>query len=478
MASIAELRSRLGNLQIQSGLLSGADAYRAQSQIRQLQNQLNAATAAQQAGQAAQAQAQSQQNANTAAQRQAEEARNKILGTAQGSIDRLQNDPTDQLLRQYLQTQMGAQTLDPNAKPFEDGAPQYTAQGIGEGQRGQAFTYDPQRMEAQKVNYRDPFDAGTVQAMVNEQAAGAGAAEAARNQLIRDAVLASGGNAFDPSLAGAQAESMSERNRAVANARNQINMVAARENAATQNAAATVNAQFGQQAGQFNAMAGNQAGQFNAANQQQASFNNAQLGQQAGMFNAGAQNQAGQFNIGNQMQAQNANFGAGRQAQMYNQQQQAAAANQLGAYNNQRQGMVYDAEGRLINVVGQQVFRGPETQLQGTNRVQLPSFQQWSGGGQSSVNYAPGYFNTTQTAGGQAGYGNPSGTAPAFAGSGKPPQGSGTTTTNFQSGYTGTPYYQQASQYVQKPGTKPSSKPAPQQFGSQGPYKPLGPTGW
>lgn len=466
MAQIDNLNSQMTALRNQINQLRGAQGIGAASQLSQLTAQYNsllsqknrlAATTAQQQ----QTQQQTQQNEE--AKRQATQARDRILGTAQGGIDRLQNDPTDQMLRQYLQRQMGTQVLDPNARPFEDGAPQYTAQGYEAqgitGQQGQAFTYNPERMSAQQVNYRDPFDSQTIQAMVNEQAAGAGAAESARNQLIRDAVLASGGNAFDPSLAAAQAESLSERNRAVANARNQINMVANRENAATQNAASLANAQFGQQAGQFNAMAGNQAGQFNAGAQQQASFNNAQLGQQAGMFNAGAQNQAaqfgaaaqnqaGMFNIGNQMQAQNANFNAGNQARVYNQGVQSQAAGQLGSYNNQRQGMMSDAEGRLINVVGQQVFRGPESQIQ-QPQVQLPSFQQWSAAPQSNITYAPGYFGSAipQTAA-RGTYANPSGTSSVWAGSGQASKGSGTTTNNFQTGYTGTPWYQQASQYV------------------------------
>lgn len=397
------------------------------------------------------AQTSAQGSANTA-KAEAEAARKKILGTAQGGIDRLNSDPTDKLFRDYLQGQMGAQVLDPNAKPFEGGAPQYSAQTM-QAQQGQAAAYNPERMTAQTVNFRDPFDQQTIGAMVNEQAAGAGAAESARNQLMRDAVLASGGNAFDPSLRAAQAESMAQRQSAVASARNQINMVANRENAATQNAAAAQNANYGQQAGQFNAMAGNQAGQFNAANQQQASFNNAQMAQQAGQFNAGAQNQAGMFNVGNQMQAQNANFNAGQQSRMYNQGVQSGAAGQLGQYNNQRQGMLSDAEGRLIDVTGRQVFRGPETQMR------LPNFQQFSGGGggnmTSGVTYAPGYFGSAiQSGGTRAGYGNPSGTAPVWAGSGRTPQGSGTTTTSFQNGYTGTPFYQQASQYVNRTPTQ------------------------
>lgn len=432
----------------------------------------------------------------------AEAARNKILGTAQGGIDRLQNDPTDQMLRQYLQQQMGGAVLDANGKPFQDGAPQYTAQGI-QGQQGQGFTYDPasmaaartqantydptlanvQGMNASSVNYQDPFDAGTIQAMVNEQATGAGAAESARNQLMRDAVLANGGNAFDPSLRAAQAESMAERNRTVANARNQINTVANRENAATRNAGQLANAGFQQQAsqfntgaqnqnaqynaglqnqaGQFNASAQqnaanqnaafqqganqfnagslNQAGQFNAGNQQNASFQNAQLGQNAQQFNAGAQNQAGMFNVGNQMQAGQANFNAQQQAQMYNQGQRTGAAQQMGSYNNQRQGMLSDAEGRLINVVGQQVFRGPETQAQ----MPLPSFQQWSGGNATSgVTYAPGY---NQPMG--ASFGNSATRKPVPAGN----SGSGFTTSSFGPYQVGNPYGAGASVGTTKP---------------------------
>lgn len=504
-AQLAALRSQIGQLQGASGIGAASQLSQLTAQYNSLLNQRNRARAtAQQAATTAAA-----NNQNIQAQRQAEQARQQIMDTARGGVSRLTNDPTDQLLRQYLQGQMGAQVLDPNSVPFQEGAPQFTARGYDPAtataeryspttamaQQGMAFTYDPQAMQAREVSYQDPFDDQTRQAMVNEQAAGAGAAESARNQLIRDAVLASGGNAFDPSLAAAQAESMSERNRAIANARNQVNIVANRENAATRNAAALANAQFGQQANQFNTTAQNQAGQFNAAAQQQGSFNNAQLAQQAGQFNAAAQNQAsqfgagaqnqanqfnaaaqnqagqfgaasqnqaGMFNVGNQMQAQNANFNAANQARMYNQGIQSGAAGQLGAYNNQRQGMISDAEGRLINVTGQQVFRGAEAplQTQQTN-IQLPTFQQYSGNISSGVTYAPGYFNSAiPQAAARGTYANPSGTSSVWAGSGTRPQGSGTTTINFQSGYTGTPWNQQASQYVRQ---QPQQPQLPQQ---------------
>lgn len=432
----SELDGQLAALRSQISQLQNASGIGAASQLSQLTARYNGLL--QQKKQAA-----AQGTANTA-KAEAEAARDKILGTAQGGIDRLTNDPTDKLFREYLQSQMGAQVLDPNAKPFENGAPQYSAQTM-QAQQGQAFGYDPERMTAQTVTYKDPFDAQTVGAMVNEQAAGAGAAESARNQLMRDAVLANGGNAFDPSLRAAQSESMAQRQTAIANARNQINMVANRENTATQNAAATQNANYGQQAGQFNAVAGNQAGQFNAANQQSASFNNAQLGQQANQFNAGSQNQAGMFNANNQMTAQNANFQAGNQARMYNQGVQSGAAGQLGQYNNQRQGMTSDAEGRLINVLGQQVFRGPETQMN-MPQMQLPNFQQYSAPRQpAQQSYTPqqGAVGTYQNPSIQAGS-----TSSVWAGSGKQSQGSGTTTKNFGPTGTGTPIHQQASQYV------------------------------
>lgn len=473
MATADDLTQQMQALRTQINGLNGATGIGAASQLSQLTAQYNnllgqrsrlAATAQQQAG--------TQQNAR--AQADAKAAQQKIIGTAQGGIDRLKDDPTDKMFREYLQSQMGAQVLDPNGKPFENGAPQYTAQTM-QAQQGQAASYSPERMEAQKVNYKDPFDQQTIGAMVNEQAAGAGAAESARNQLMRDAVLANGGNAFDPSLRAAQSESMAQRQTAVANARNQINMVANRENTATQNAAATQNANYGQQAGQFNAMAGNQAGQFNAANQQQASFSNAQLGQQAGMFNAGAQNQAGMFNANNQMQAQNANFQAGNQARMYNQGVQSGAASQLGQYNNQRQGMTSDAEGRLIGVLGQQVFRGPETQMN-MPQMQLPNFQQYNQRPQTQpqTGYRPqtGPVGTYQNPSIQAGS-----TSSVWAGSGRPSVGSGTTTSSFGPTGTGTPIHQQASQYVYRPtNTQPTQRP--QQFGSQGTYKPLGPNSW
>jgi len=455
------IRQQINNMQNSTGIASAGLLSQLTAQYNNLLGQKNRL---------------SQQATGNTAQQQAEAARDKIMGTAQGSIDRLKNDPTDQMIRQYLQQQMGAKVLDPNAKPFENGAPQYTAQGMQaqgvDAQKGQAFTYDPTQaqatgMDAARVNYRDPFDQTTIQAMVNEQSAGAGAAESARNQLIRDAMLANGGNAFDPSLAGAQAESLSERNRAVANARNQINMVANRENAAAQNAGQLANAGFQQQAGQFNAGAQNsmaqfnagaqnQAGQFNAGNQQNASFQNAGMAQQAGMFNAGAQNQAsafnagaqnqaGMFNVGNQMQAGLANFNAGTQAQMYNQGQRMGAAQGLGSYNNQRQNMLYDAEGRLINVVGNQTFRGPETQMN-MGQIQLPSFGQYQ---QQTARPAQPQYGTVGT------YQNPSiqagSTSSVWAGSGKPSQGTGTTTSSFGPTGTGTPAYQQASSYVTKP---------------------------
>jgi hypothetical protein len=458
MATVDEINAQMTALRQQINQLSGASGIGAASQLSQLTAQYNSLLN--------QKNRLSQQSSGNTAQQQAEAARNQIMQTAQGGIDRLKNDPTDQMLRQYLQTQMGAQVLDPNAKPFADGAPQYTAQGMQaqnvQAQQGKAFTYDPTQaqatgMDAASVNYRDPFDQTTIQAMVNEQAAGAGAAESARNQLIRDAALANGGNAFDPSLAASQAESLSQRNRAVANARNQINMVANRENAAAQNAGQLANAGFRQQAGQFNAGAQNsmaqfnagaqnQAGQFNAASQQNASFQNAGLGQQANLFNAGAQNQAsafnagaqnqaGMFNVGNQMQAGLANFNAGTQAQMYNQGQRMGAAQGLGSYNNQRQGMLSDAEGRLINVVGNQVFRSPETQMR-MGQIQLPNFGQY----QQQQAVQP----TRRPLGNVGTYQNPSiqagSTSSVWAGSGKPSQGSGTTTSSFGPTQVGNPY--------------------------------------
>ncbi len=517
MATVDDINAQMTALRQQINQLSGASGIGAASQLSQLTAQYNSLLS--------QKNRLNQQSTGNTAKQQAEAARDKIMGTAQGGIDRLKNDPTDQMLRQYLQTQMGAQVLDPNAKPFAEGAPQYTAQGMQaqgvDAQRGQAFTYNPTtagaaqtqaftynptqsqvgQMEAATVDYQDPFNAQTVQAMVNEQASGAGAAESARNQLIRDAVLANGGNAFDPSLAASQAESMSQRNRAVANARNQINIVANRENAATRNAAQMANAGFKQQAGQFNvgsanqnnqfnaglmnqagqfnagaqqnaasqnagfqqqanlynAGAQNQAGQFNAGNQQNASFQNAGMAQQAGMFNAGAQNQAsafnagaqnqaGMFNVGNQMQAGLANFNAGTQAQMYNQGQRMGAAQGLGSYNNQRQGMIYDAEGRLINVLGNQVFRSPETQMN-MGQVQLPNFGQYQQQQPTQPTRRPmGNVGTYQNPSIQAGS-----TSSVWAGSGKPSQGSGTTTSSFGPTGTGTPAYQQASNYVTKP---------------------------
>jgi hypothetical protein len=368
-AQLAALRSQIDQLNNATGIEGASARSQAVARYNSLLSQRQRATA--------------QTTANTA-QADAQAAQRRILGTAQGGIDRLSNDPTDRLFREYLQGQMTNQVLDPNNVPFANGAPQ---------------------MQAQQVNYRDPFNAQTIQAMTNEQAAGAGSAETARNQLMRDAALASGGNAFDPSLMAAQAESMGERNKAIANARNQINMVANRENAATQNAASSQNAQFGQQ--------------------------------------------AGMFNTGNQMNATNANYQAGTQARMYNQGQQSGAAGQLGQYNNQRQGMMSDAEGRLIDVVGRQVFRGPETQMQMPG-VQLPNFQQYQQQRPATQGYQQpqqGVVGTYQNPSIQAGS-----RSSVWAGSGQPSSGSGTMTRNFGPTGTGTPIYQQASQHVQ-PGT-------------------------
>lgn len=526
MAQLQQQINGLLNYRAPGGMVNETTARNASSAHQQafaLTNQLNAMQAKSQALQQGVADARTQAG-NDDAKAKAEANQKQITGTAQGGIDRLKGDQTDQMFRDYLQKQMGAQPLDPNATPFKDGAPQYNAQGMT-AQQGQASTYDPTNtkafnydpnsvgsanMQAQSVNYQDPFDEATIGAMVNEQAGAAGAAESARNQLMRDSILANGGNAFDPSLQASQAESMGERNRAVASARNQINMVANRENAATRNAASMANAGFGQQAaqtnagfqqqanmanqnaqnqaGQFNANASqsaagqnaqfaNQAGQFNANAIQSAGFQNAQLGQQAGQFNANAQNQAGQFNVGNQMNATNANFGAQRQAQQFNQGVQSQAAGQLGTYNNQRQGMISDAEGRLINVLGQQVFRGPEASTAQPS-IQYPSFQQYSTQTQQArpqQQPSRGFVGTYQNPSIQAGL-----TSPVWAGSGKPSVSSGYTTSSFGPGQIGNPYgagamvgtgqpavnKPAASGFVQKPG----SGLAPQFKKPVGPY--------
>ncbi len=141
---------------------------------------------------------------------------------------------------------------------------------------------------------------------------------------------------------------------------------------------------------------------------------------------------------GNQMTAQNANFQAGQQSQMYNQGQRTQAAGQLGSYNNQRQGMLSDAEGRQIGVLGQQVFRGPETGLPAMQQQQ-PNFQQWSQAAPVQQPQASsGFQQWSQTQPQQPA--NNGLTGSVWAGSGRPSVGSGFTTSTFGPTQVGNPW--------------------------------------
>lgn len=455
------------------------------------------------------------------AQDKADAARQQMLGLGQQGIDQLKGDSTDAMIRNYLQGQTQQQTLDPNAKVFGNGVPQYNAQGYNaqgyqsqgyDAKTGSAAGYDPTTGTAQSWQAAQmgdpaliggdlPWNAASKGAYMTDATDSAAGGESARNQMIRDAILQSGGNASDPALAGAYAESLSQRNDATSKAQNQLNMRVTSDNfnaqrqadlanqsakmqqsqynASNQQQANSSNANLAQQMGMANLSSQNQAGMFNAGNQQQMTMANMGAQNQAGQFNASAANQAGQFNaanqtqanqfgaaaknqaaqfnVGNQMQGTMADFNAGRQAQQYNQQAQSGAANQLGSYNNQRQNMLQGAQQNQINLLGQQRFStGQPTQPQ----QQFPSFQQFQSFGTSGGNnYAPGYGKPMT---GSMGSQNVS----TFGGTGS---NGGFTTSSFGPTGTGTPIYQQASQYVNASGYPAAPKPQGLTFAQQKP---------
>lgn len=360
----------------------------------------------------------------------AKKNRDQMFGLAQGGIDRLNNDSTDTMLRDYMRQQMGAQTLDPTGKPFANGAPQYNAQGYSPAQ-AQAQSWQAAQMgAAPQIGGGGPWDATSKAAYMTDATDRAASGESARNQMIRDAMLQSGGNASDPALAGAMAESMSQRNSATAQAGNQLNMRATSDNFNAQRQADLANQGANMSQMQFNAGNQQQANSNNAALAQQTQYANQGANNQANQFGAAANNQAGMFNTGNNMQASLANFNAGTQAQMYNHGQQTQAAGQLAGYNNQRQGMLSGAEGNMINLLGQERFQTQNPQQGGGGGGGfMPSFQQ---------------FNQQQRPQQQnAGYQNPSIagglTGSVWAGSGRPSVGSGMTTNNFGPNMTGSP---------------------------------------
>ncbi len=468
---IASLRNKINQLNGATGIEGASARNQAVAQYNALLQQKQQAGA---------------QGATNSAQAQADATRKEMLGLGQGGIDRLKGDSTDAMVRNYLQGQMGAQALDPNATPFGGNTPTFNAQGYD------AKGYDPtsagaaswqaaQMGAAPQIGGGLPWDAATKGAYMTEATDAAAAGEGARNQLIRDAILQSGGNASDPSLAGAYAESLGQRNNASAQARNQLNMRANIENFGAQRQADLANqganmsqAQFNaanqQQANSSNAGMQQQANMFNASNANQAAQFGAGAQNQAAQFSAGAQNQAGMFNTQNQMAGRQADFNAGNQARMYNQQQQTGAAGQLAGYNNQRNQMLSGAEQSQINLLGQQRFA--------TNQPaqQFPSFQQFQSqpSGQSGVSYAPGYFqNMTPQGGGSRVTSVGGGGTGAFRGT-----TSGTTTKSFAPTQTGTPTWQQASQYV-KPAQaqrNPFAAPTSQLPQLPGVKQPLNPT--
>lgn len=362
------------------------------------------------------------------AKRAADLAEQEGLSTA--GINRLKNDSTDTMLRDYMRQQMSAQTLDPTGKPFANGAPQYTAQGYTPA-TAQAQTWKAAQMgAAPQIGGGGPWDATSKAAYMTDATDRAASGESARNQMIRDALLQSGGNASDPALAGAYAESMSQRNSATAQAGNQLNMRATSDNFGAQRQADLAN-----QGANMSQM------QFNAGNQQQANSNNAALAQQtqyanqgarnqASQFGASAQNQAGMFNTGNNMQASLANFNAGTQAQMYNQGQQTQAAGQLAGYNNQRENMLQNAEGNRIGLIGQNRYQTQAPQ-QGGGGGFMPSFQQFNQQAPRPQQQNAGMQNPS-TAGGLTGS--------VWAGSGRPSVGSGMTTNQFGPTQVGNPF--------------------------------------
>lgn len=372
-------------------------------------------------------------NSPANAQADAAAAKKEMFDLSQGGIDRLKGDSTDAMIRDYLQNQMSSQTLDPNTTPFANGAPQHTA----------ALGTAAQMAAAPQIGGGGPWDSTSRAAYMTDASDRAAGGEAARNQMIRDAILQSGGNASDPSLAASMAESMSQRNNATAQAGNQLNMRATSDN--------------------FNAQ--RQADLANQAATMSQNQTNAGLQQQTGLANQGAQNQAGMFNTQNTMQAGLANFNAGNNARMFNQGQQTQATNQLAGYNNQRLNMLQNAEGNKINLLGQQRFSTPGQPAQMGG---MPNFQQFQAQARPQApQQNAGYQNPSITGGL---------TGSVWAGSGRPSVGSGTTTSSFgptttgpatQSpmvGNVGAPYSGQGTTYNPFPRPPPLAPQIMQQY--------------
>jgi len=336
----------------------------------------------------------------------------------------------------------------------------------------------------------------------------AAAGESARNQMIRDAILQSGGNASDPSLAASMAESLSQRNDASSRAANQLNMRATSDNfnaqrqsdlanqgakmnqmqfnASNQQQANASNANMQQQMNMVNLAAQNQANQFGAGSANQFALANAgarnkaaQYGAEAanrqGMANQGAQNQAAQFGASATNNAASQNMNAQNQAGMFNannqmqaQLQNFNAGNQALMYNNNRQQMLSAAENNKIGLLGQQRFTTnslPQQQF-------FPSFQQFSQQAQpQQQTYSQPSYQSTPA---------PSGpTGSVWAGSGKPSVGSGYTTSNFGPTTVGNPWGPGASVGTNQPAVsqglvaKPGGKPLV--GGGRSPYYPVNP---
>lgn len=401
-SQIMALKRRLSEVnRTRTGIEAASMASQLTAQINGLVNQLNTQKAA--------ADPNNPQNQAAEAKKQAEATRKQMLDLGQGGIDRLKGDTTDQMIQNYLKGQIGQQTLDPNNTPFGGNVPQYNAEGY------QASTYDPTTGQAQSWNAAQmgnapliggggPWNAQSRAAYMTDATDAAAAGENARNQLIRDQLIQAGGNASDPSLTAAYAESLGQRNDATSKARNQLNMRATRENFEAQRQADLANQSAQMRQDQYNAGNRQQANASNASMAQQMAMANMGAQNQAGMFNANnqnaaaqygasARNQAGMFNVGNQMQGRMADFNAGNQARMYNQQQQMGAAGMLGNYNNTRQNMMTNAEQNQINLLGQQRFDVGQPQ-QAQQYGGFPSFMQYSQQApRSSVTYAPGYFS-------------------------------------------------------------------------------------
>jgi hypothetical protein len=393
---------------------------------------------------------------------------------AQNQINNYTNDPTTQMIQQYLQGQMGGQVLDPNHLPFQNGAPQYAAQNANaaqyQGGTMQAAQYDPSMMGAAGYNAATmqgasvdggtPYNDTVINAMMTGQGDIAAGSEAAANQMLMDSMLSNGGNASDPSLRAAMQENLTNRNNQLSQARLGIDQTAniANFNANRQrdlaNQAASMQTQANNmsslnQAGQFNAGnlqqsmganqgAANQAGQFNAANRQQAAGTNLQSQNQANQFNAGAvqqvnlanqaaQNQGGMFNVGNQIGADTANFNAWQNAQTTNRANQNAAANNLSQANNQR---LSGLTGAYLNQQNMYMNEG----IPQPNAAPQPMFGGgWSGGATQAPSFSLPSFGQYQQSQSQGNGLNGS----VWAGSGRPSVGSGMTTSSFGPQWTG-----------------------------------------